>query len=208
MKRTKKTLDQMLRDFRRRVVLELSKGTGKQGEEHLSECFGRAFAEIVEKPLWAPSARLPADTGKPVRSRRSGASPHGKVVATRRSRKGADRIDWLVAEFAQNQLAQAMQIDKGNAKQGNRHARRYMKAWEELREKYGDEGRERFSILLEHRSAVVRGTSACYLLRYKTKEALAVLKEVSEMPGLPGLTGFGCAQCLKRWREGTWNLDP
>lgn len=58
MKPAKKTLDQMLRDARRRVGEELDKRTGKQREQYLRECVERAHAEIGEKPLWARVKRV------------------------------------------------------------------------------------------------------------------------------------------------------
>jgi hypothetical protein len=47
--------------------------------------------------------------------------------------------------------------------------------------------------------------AAVYLLRYKTREALEVLRK--EAAGV-GLVAFGAQQAIKRWEEGTWKLDP
>lgn len=53
MKPPKKTLDQMLRDARRKLARELRKRTGKEQERFLRESVDRAYADVGEKPVWA-----------------------------------------------------------------------------------------------------------------------------------------------------------
>lgn len=109
-----------------------------------------------------------------------------------------------VEEFAQNVAAQTDAIWRGDAKTGNKHADRYIAAFEKLRA-LGDPGREALAVLLTHPRMDVRTTAATCLLRYKTAEARAVLEEAAKGKGL---TSFGAQQALKRWEEGTWSLDP
>lgn len=110
----------------------------------------------------------------------------------------------LVREFADNVVAQTKAIERGDAKTGNKHARRYIQAFEKLRG-FGDEGREALSALLEDERPDVRVMAAAYLLRYCEEEARRVLE--AEAKGL-GLVAFGASEALRRWDEGAWALDP
>lgn len=51
----------------------------------------------------------------------------------------------------------------------------------------------------------VRVKAAAYLLRHRTLEAQAVLREIASGEGL---ASFEASEALKRWEEGTWALDP
>lgn len=110
----------------------------------------------------------------------------------------------LVAEFAANVAAQTDAIWAGDARTGNKHAKRYIGAFEQLR-KLGDPGRDALATLFQHERPDVRVGAASFLLRHRTEEAKAVLWR--EATG-KGLVSFEASQCLKRWAEGTWALDP
>lgn len=110
-------------------------------------------------------------------------------------------IQKLVETFAKSVEGQAT---AHTASEGNRHARRYIEAFASLRA-IGDEGRDALAGLLDHPSPHVRAMAACHLLRYKTREALAVLQEVAQ---LRSTAAGGASQCIQRWKEGTWQLDP
>ena len=113
------------------------------------------------------------------------------------------KLEDLVSEFAQHVSAQTESIWKGDAKTGNKHARKYIAAFAKLRE-HGDDGREALCVLLRHPSMDVRTFAAVYLLRYKTAEAKAVLEEAAKGKGL---IPFEASEALKRWEEGAWALD-
>jgi hypothetical protein len=112
-------------------------------------------------------------------------------------------VQGLVAEFAEAVAAQArvMLLD---AEKGNEHARRYIAAFESLRQR-GDEGRDALATLFADARPEVRVMAASYLLRHRGQVARRVLE--AEAAGRR-LTAFAAAQALKRWEEGTWNLDP
>lgn len=110
----------------------------------------------------------------------------------------------LVREFAQNVAAQTDSIWRGDAKTGNKHAKRYIAAFEALRAQ-GDAGREALAVLLTHPRMDVRVSAAAYLLRYRTAEARAVLEEAAKGEGL---VPFEASIVLKNWENGTWALDP
>ena len=110
----------------------------------------------------------------------------------------------LVTRFADAVIMQTFCIWHGDAKTGNRHAKRYIAAFEKLRER-GDEGRDALKVLFEHENPDVRTSAAAFLLRHCTEEALAVLREAAAGKGL---VSFEAGQAIKRWEEGTWALDP
>lgn len=115
-----------------------------------------------------------------------------------------NEIEKLVAEFAENVAAQTDSIWGGDAKTGNKHAKRYIAAFTKLA-MLGDAGRDELAVLFIHPRMDVRVSAAAYLLRYRTAEALAILEEAAKGEGL---VPFEASQVLKNWRSGTWALDP
>lgn len=114
------------------------------------------------------------------------------------------QLEKLVQEFAASVAAQTDAIRDGDAKRGNKHAKRYIKAFQELTS-LGDDGRDALSLLMKEGRADVRGMAAAFLLRYRTDEARGVLKELAAEEGL---AAFSARETLNRWEEGTWALDP
>jgi hypothetical protein len=113
-------------------------------------------------------------------------------------------LEELVEAFARHTAEQTDSIFRGDAKTGNKHAKKRIAAFKKLRS-HGDAGRDALTVLFKHPRMDVRVMAAAYLLRYRTAEAKAVLEETSK--GL-GLAAFGASEALKRWEEGTWALDP
>jgi hypothetical protein len=113
------------------------------------------------------------------------------------------KLEELVEEFARNVAAQTDAIFRGDAKTGNKHAKRYVSAFEKLRAQ-GNPGRDALAALFTHPRMDVRAAAAAYLLRYRTAEARAVLQEVAKGEGL---AAFEASESLKRWEEGAWTLD-
>jgi hypothetical protein len=111
----------------------------------------------------------------------------------------------LVRQFADSTEAQSRCIDAGDPTTGNKHAKKRIQAFKRLREQ-GDAGRDALKVLLADKRPDVRVMAAAYLLRHCHSEARAVLEEAAASAG--GLVGFGAAQALLRWQEGTWALDP
>ncbi|NTX11017.1 DUF2019 domain-containing protein [Myxococcus sp. CA051A] len=113
-------------------------------------------------------------------------------------------LETLVEQFALNVAAQTEAIFRGDAKTGNKHARKYGAAVDELLAN-GNAGRDALLVLLKHERMDVRVMAAAHLLRYRTAAAKAVLEEAAQGKGL---VPFEAGQALKRWEEGTWALDP
>ncbi len=113
-------------------------------------------------------------------------------------------LEQLVEEFALNVSAQTDAILRGDAKAGNRHADRYVKAFKKLRQE-GDAGRDALAVLLSHPRMDVRVAAAACLLRHRTNEAKAILEQAAAGQGL---AAFEAQQVLKNWQNGSWALDP
>ena len=113
-------------------------------------------------------------------------------------------LDQLVEEFVVNVAAQTECIWNGDFRKGNRHAKKYLTAFDKLRV-HGDVGRTALAGLLVHPRMDVRVKAAAYLLRYRTDDAKKVLEEAVKSEGM---IPFIAAQVLKNWEEGSWNLDP
>ncbi len=113
-------------------------------------------------------------------------------------------LEKLVAEFARHVEAGTDAVLRGDSKAGNRHATRSIAAFKKLRA-LGNAGRDALSVLLEHPRMDVRVAAAAFLLRYRTKEAKAVLEEAAKGEGM---VPFEAQQALQRWEECTWALDP
>jgi hypothetical protein len=114
------------------------------------------------------------------------------------------KLEKLVEEFARNVAAQTEEIAHGSAAKGNRHAKRYISAFDKLCA-HGDAGRDALTVLFAHSRADVRVMAAAFLLRHRTAEAKAVLEEAAKHKGLAALEA---QETLKHWENGTWALDP
>ncbi|WP_224243464.1 DUF2019 domain-containing protein [Hyalangium gracile] len=114
------------------------------------------------------------------------------------------KLEELVEQFAENVAAQTDAIWRGDARTGNKHARKCGAAFDKLRAQ-GDAGRDALAVLLKHPRMDVRVAAAAFLLRHRTAEAKAVLQEAAKGEGM---VPFEAQQALLRWEEGTWALDP
>lgn len=113
-------------------------------------------------------------------------------------------LEELVEQFAENVAAQTDAIWRGDARTGNKHARKYGAAVDKLFAAHGDAGRDALAVLLKHPRMDVRVMAAAHLLRHRTVEAKAVLEEAAKGEGL---VPFEAGQALQRWEDGTWALD-
>ncbi len=115
-----------------------------------------------------------------------------------------EQLEELAKKFAHHTAEQTDAIFRGDASTGNRHAKQRIATFKKLRA-HGNAGRDALAMLLTHPRMDVRGMAAVYLLRYRTAEAKAVLREIAKGEGL---AAFEASESLKRWEEGTWALDP
>lgn len=112
--------------------------------------------------------------------------------------------DALVKQFAEDVRQQTDAIWRGDHKTGNKHAKRYIATFGKLCA-IGNAGRDALCVLLDHQRPDVRVMAAAFLLRYRTADALEVLREAATGSGL---IGFEASQAILRWEEKTWGLDP
>jgi len=111
----------------------------------------------------------------------------------------------LVEEFAACVVAQTEQIERGDSRLGNVYAKRYLRAFNDLRRR-GDAGRDALAVLLDDPRMDVREMAAAFLLRHRYRQCRELLEEIASGP--PSLFALGAAECLARWDEGSWQLDP
>lgn len=114
------------------------------------------------------------------------------------------KLEKLVEKFAHHAAEQTDAIFRGDAKTSNKHAKQVDMTFDKLCV-YGNVGRDALAALFTHPRMDVRVTAATFLLRHRTEEAKAVLREVADGEGLAALIA---SEALKRWEEGTWALDP
>ena len=108
-----------------------------------------------------------------------------------------------VGDFATSVEGQNRALQRNDAATGNKYAKKYIAAVRKLREA-GSAGWEALALLLADSRIDVRTMAACFLLRYNPERAQAVLKESALQKGVVGL---GALMTLKRWEDGSWNLD-
>jgi hypothetical protein len=113
-------------------------------------------------------------------------------------------VEKLVTEFAEKSQRRPMPSATEIQKTGNKHAKRYIRAVGAL-QKLGNQGRQALVPLLSDRRDDVRAMAAAFLLRYRHREARGVLEELARGKGF---VAFSATETLKRWDEGTWQLDP
>ncbi|MGH7139339.1 MAG: DUF2019 domain-containing protein [Pirellulales bacterium] len=115
-----------------------------------------------------------------------------------------NRIDNLVDRFAELVLLRSAALKRADSDEANRHSRELATVFRRLASR-GDAGRNALGRLFEHESRAVRSTAAAWLLRHKHDDAMRVLRDVA----LGGdMEAFCAQQCIKRWEEGEWQLDP
>ena len=88
---------------------------------------------------------------------------------------------------------------------GNEQATRSHKAFKRLVQNYGDEGRRALMVLFDDTDPEVRLIAAAYLLRFCSEDASNTLNELMQSEN--GFLSFRASQALKRWEEGTSQLD-
>ena len=113
-----------------------------------------------------------------------------------------EKIERMARAFRECIIEQNESLKRGE--HGNKYARKRGKIFKQLIEKYGDAGREALVPFLEDERSDVKVGVAVWLLRYKHKKAMQVLKDVSKTSGM---SGFEAGEAIKRWNEGAWQLD-
>ena len=104
----------------------------------------------------------------------------------------------LIDEFAAAVIAQDECIMRGDTREGNRHARKYLSAAKELLSG-GESAIETFCALLNHDTPGVQVAAAAFLLKARTARAVAALRPIAEGQSL---TALGAQVTLARYERG------
>lgn len=116
----------------------------------------------------------------------------------------SDTLKILVDRFAECVTMRSAALRRGDSDEANRFVRECVAIFWQLAS-FGNQGRDALAILFMHPLNSVRVASAAWLLRYKHDEAMQVLRAVAEGQDMDA---FRAQQCMKRWEEGEWQLDP
>jgi hypothetical protein len=68
----------------------------------------------------------------------------------------------------------------------------------------GKEAREALLAQVDNEEPAISLAAATFSLKYDSERAKRALEQIANRPGL---IGFGAKQALRRWEEGTWNLE-
>ncbi len=103
-----------------------------------------------------------------------------------------------LATFVAGVVQQNAYIARGDARQGNREAKKYVAAARALLA--GGKGEvDRFATLLTHDHNDVRVMAAAFLLKERTEEAVAALRPLAKGSGIAAL---GAKMTLERYERG------
>jgi hypothetical protein len=105
--------------------------------------------------------------------------------------------------FASAVIEQGECIARGDHRGGNREAKKYVSAARTLLAD-GSPTIDRFCKLLDHDHDDVRVMAAAFLLKERTKEAVATLRQVARNDGLAAL---GAKMTLKRYARGELEIQ-
>ncbi len=109
----------------------------------------------------------------------------------------------LAEELAHSAIEQDEAILAGDIQASRRYGNRLVSRWQRI-QRLGDAAKEELSKFLDHPNASARLAAAAFLLKFKHDEAMAVLRDLAKGEGL---VSFSAQECIKRWEEGTWDLD-
>jgi hypothetical protein len=113
------------------------------------------------------------------------------------------KIDNLIQDFVRFTENHYKATLVGDWREANKNAKKLHKTFLHI-VRLGAEGREALLSLTENETSYVALTAATYSLRYNTEKAMDTL---NKFVNTPGLIGFGAQQTIKRWEEGTWQLE-
>lgn len=109
----------------------------------------------------------------------------------------------LVEQFAEAAEKSFEAMMKGDSKENNKWVKRQVKAFHQIIE-IGDIARDELLTLLNHENPRVASSAAAFSLKYDTERSIATLEKIAREPGM---IGFGAQQALRRWEEGSWQLE-
>jgi hypothetical protein len=112
-------------------------------------------------------------------------------------------IQRLVARFAEAARNHYDATLQGDWRKANKNAKRIADIFHSL-VATGEEGKQALLELTNGKDLAVASMAATFSLKYATTQATAVLERIAIQPDL---LGFKAQQSLKRWQEGSWQLE-
>lgn len=112
-------------------------------------------------------------------------------------------IDKTVNDFVQAAKKHYAATMTGDHESANRQAKELHKAFQNI-VALGSDARDALLAKTNDDDAAVAAMAAVYSLKHNTERSLTALKRIAADPGLIGLEA---QQALKRWEEGTWQLE-
>jgi glycine cleavage system aminomethyltransferase T len=112
-------------------------------------------------------------------------------------------IQKLIDTFADAAHKHHRETLEGTAKKVNVQAKRITHTFHQIIVK-GEVARKALLQLTKSEDIAVAKMAAVFSLKYATEEATVVLRGIAQRPDL---LGFEAKQALKRWEEGTWQLE-
>jgi hypothetical protein len=105
-----------------------------------------------------------------------------KLVQATKKHQSSSLIDWRTANKEANMIHKIfLEVTQG-----------------------GQIARETLLKLVDSEESDVSLMAAVYSLKYNPEKSLATLRKLAK---LPGFTGFQAEQAIKRWEEGSWQLE-
>lgn len=112
------------------------------------------------------------------------------------------RISKLLAAFIDSAIKHQT-LSLVEWKSANKEARKLQKIFLELKS-LGQPGREALLGLVSHKDLSVSLMAAVFSLKYNPDKSLKALRKLVKEHGF---IGFQAEQAIKRWEEGTWNIE-
>jgi hypothetical protein len=113
-----------------------------------------------------------------------------------------ERIPQLVESFI-NAAIKHQVLSLKDWKTANREAKELQRIFLELKS-IGRPGREALLALVKSEKPSVALMASVYSLKYDTKKSMKTLKSLAKEADF---IGFQAEQAIKRWEEGTWNIE-
>jgi hypothetical protein len=113
------------------------------------------------------------------------------------------QIQKLVADFSEASSIHFDATIAGDWKSANSHAKKINKSFLEIR-KLGTDARTALLNLVDTEPFPVAAMAAVYSLKFCPERALAALEKIAKEPSF---IGFEAEQAIKRWTEGSWQLE-
>ncbi len=113
------------------------------------------------------------------------------------------QIQRLLVNFAEASRIHYDALMAGNSRTANVQAKKINKSFLELTN-LGVDARNALLNLVDTETLPIAAMAAVFSLKFSPERALATLQKIAKEPGL---IGFEARQAIKRWTEGSWQLE-